>query len=229
MKLKPTCLSFFVDESGHEDFADKRYPIFAFGGCAVQMGRIAEVVDEPWSDVKRKHFGDRYVQLHAADSRLWSPAQIQGIAAYFRDAKFARFAVTISSSSLLPVGVSPYQLVVGALLKRWERIAAKCHPLPDQVALIFEASQRGDALVEQFFGGTSIQISGKKIPVKKGLMPKSASNAALEVADFIVNAAGGQSRHWHDGRQGFRADFEAVFHTKSAPCEFVDISKADIN
>ena len=83
-------------------------------------------------------------------------------------------------------------------------------PPPKEIAFLHEASQRGDALLERYFGKTNVQIDGKEIPVHQGIMPKG--DEGLEIADFIMHAAGGQERWKLDGRKGFRRDFKAVFH-----------------
>jgi len=31
-RFGPNCLLFFIDETGHETFADKKYPVFGLGG-----------------------------------------------------------------------------------------------------------------------------------------------------------------------------------------------------
>ena len=43
-------------------------------------------------------------------------------------------------------------------------------------------------------------------------MPKSSGESGLEIADFIVNAAGSQARRQLRGISGFAQDFQAVFH-----------------
>jgi uncharacterized protein DUF3800 len=35
LQVGPNCLLFFIDETGHETFADKNYPVFGLGGCAI--------------------------------------------------------------------------------------------------------------------------------------------------------------------------------------------------
>ena len=38
---------FFVDETGHETFADARYPVFGIGGCAI-LSSVADIeINEP--------------------------------------------------------------------------------------------------------------------------------------------------------------------------------------
>ena len=35
--MDQTCLLFFIDETGHETFADKNYPVFGLAGCAIKL------------------------------------------------------------------------------------------------------------------------------------------------------------------------------------------------
>ncbi len=51
----------------------------------------------------------------------------------------------------------------------------------------------------------------EQIPIDLGIMPKSSSSAALEVADFIIHTAGRQVRDRNSAKQPYNKDFEAVF------------------
>jgi hypothetical protein len=35
LQVGPNCLLFFIDQTDHETFADKNYPVFGLGGCAI--------------------------------------------------------------------------------------------------------------------------------------------------------------------------------------------------
>ena len=65
LQVGPNCLLFFIDETGHETFADKNYPVFGLGGCAINSSSAAAVIAEPWRAMKAAHFGGEDIPLHA--------------------------------------------------------------------------------------------------------------------------------------------------------------------
>ena len=69
LQVGPNCLLFFIDETGHETSADKNYPVFGLGGCAINSSAAAAVVGEPWRAMKVAHFGGEDVPLHANELR----------------------------------------------------------------------------------------------------------------------------------------------------------------
>jgi hypothetical protein len=66
--VDPNCLLIFIDETGHEEFADRKYPVFGLGGCACLAKDYDERLASPWRDLKRKHFGGAETPMHAAES-----------------------------------------------------------------------------------------------------------------------------------------------------------------
>ena len=82
-----------------------------------------------------------------------------------------------------------------------------------ELHVIFEASQRADSLIEEAMQGFGLEENGKSIPVECYLMPKSADEPSLEVADFIMHAVGRQARHNITQRGVFLPDFAAVCHS----------------
>lgn len=154
LQVGPNCLLFFIDETGHETFADKNYPVFA------------------------------------------------------------RLAVTISKSAMLPTGNAPLEITTGSMIKRYTGSLRRVSPEPNEVAFLHEASNRLDDAIEQHFGGTVAQINGKMIPVHKGLIEKSHGLPELEVADFIMHAAGRRAVQFHcDPATPFGKDFIVVFQS----------------
>ena len=73
LNVRPDCLMFFVDETGHESFADPDYPVFGLGGCAVLAGNIDHLLRAPWRAMKDHHFGGRMFACMPARSGTLRP------------------------------------------------------------------------------------------------------------------------------------------------------------
>jgi hypothetical protein len=214
LHVGPTCLIFFIDETGHETFADPRYPIFGIGGCAVLSSLADAEINTPWGEMKAAHFGGANAPLHAADLRAPTEGQLSALAAFFKNRKFARFAVTLSASTKIPAGKAPYDVAAGLLRNRFQDLLSRLSPEPQEVAFLHESASRCDHLVERHFGSNVVQINGRVVPVHKGLVRKTSGLPALEVADFIMQAAGRRARHLHsDCHAAVQKDFKAIFHT----------------
>lgn len=213
LKVGPRCLMFFIDETGHEDLSDPNYPVFGMGGCAVMSRVVDQWVRHPWREMKAAHFGGPDVPLHASELRNPTPAQLEALGTFFQTNRFGRFAVTMSSATVFPAGLTPIAAMPHILRKRWQEFLARCPERPDEIALLHEASERGDPLLDRFFGKSVAAWEGEPIPIHHGIVPKTARVEALEVADFIVHAAGGQARAELAGRRDRRRDFQAVFNS----------------
>lgn len=226
--LSPHCLIFFMDETGHEEFADQDRPVFGIGGCAAMSMALADVILTPWRKMKETHFGGAHVSLHANELRNPSQTQIDALNEFFRSNPFGRFAVTTTAHIKLPPNRKPYDIMPFAVRRCWQQLTSRCHPPPTELALVHEASQRGDKLVKRYFGKTVAEISGNPIPVHHVLMPKRLKDEALEVADFIVHTAGGQAYRQMKGDPGFRPDFQAIFGANPLWSHYIDLGDVDV-
>ena len=209
LQVHPHCLMFFTDETGHEEFADPNFPIFGMGGCALLAAAIDPVLRQPWREMKAHHFGGADVPLHASDLRSPTAQQVAALGEFFEKQPFGRFAVTMTRNTQLPEGFTPIQVMPGLLRRRWEALTPRFNPFPVEVAFIHEASDRADELLERYFGQSVVTIDGKRVPTHHGIMPKG--DEALEVADFVIQAAGGQARHAIQPGCPVRRDFEVIF------------------
>jgi hypothetical protein len=78
-------------------------------------------------------------------------------------------------------------------------------PLPD---ICFPEDVRR---LEKYFGESVVTIDGRQVPARQGFMLKG--DEALEVADFTVQAAGGQARRGFWPNTSVHRDFEVVFRS----------------
>jgi hypothetical protein len=154
LQVHPHCLMFFVDDTGHEEFADPNFPVFGLGGCALLAAAVDPNLRQPWRSMKERHFGGADVPLHASELRSPSREQLLALGQLFRRQTFGRFAVTMTAESKTPPGLEPMQVIAGAIRRRWEELTPRFRPLPVEVAFIHEASERGDKLLEKYFGGS---------------------------------------------------------------------------
>ena len=226
--LRPSDLVFFVDETGHEGYADPGHPVFGYGGCAVMGSDYEALIRTPWRSLKSLHFGALDSRLHAADLSL-GEAQVAAFVEFFHR-PFARFAAVTKVSTCRQPPLGAYQLAAGALLER-ARVLAERYPA-DRLVFVFEASQRLDPLADRFFPVRRFNLkqgdSSIEIPAVWTRMSKEPSEAGLEVADFIIHTAGAQVRLRERGGTlaGWRRDFEAIFNVDPKLVSYIEVVSA---
>jgi hypothetical protein len=99
----------------------------------------------------------------------------------------------------------------------------------DEVALVFESSQRADEGIEAAFQGLSLSEEEGPLRVRFFFMSKSAGEAGLEVAVFIVHAVSRQARNGAGRPSDFLPDFRAVFHGRDPrEVSFVNVRCAEL-
>ena len=221
LKTSERCLIFYLDETGHEQFADPQCPIFGIGGCAILSMYCTRFLEEPWKEMKRNYFGDENIRLHATDLSGLTVEQMIGIGKFFRENLFSRLYTVTRVDSKIPDDLTNYKLVAESLLKRISAIAS-ARPA-DSIALIFEDAQRTNILVERHFGSsTATRDDGEQIPIHKCFMKKDSGEIGLEVADFIIHTAGAQARQNHlKGKWDTRKDYESIFN--NVPKQLVSV------
>jgi hypothetical protein len=211
--MPPTCLLVFLDETGDVLFRDHNYPVFGIGGCAVLAGDYLDRIARPWKNMKEMYFGDSEVQLHASTISP-TTTQLNALGVFFRSHPFCRIAVTLSDKSILSDATEPYQITARVLLERIKDVS-RWLPLT-QIALIVESSTTWNKYAERWFQGYRFQITEEKkqidIPINGFFMPKKSIEPGIEVADFIIQAAGAQSRVLRESQTTpKRRDFSSIF------------------
>ena len=197
----------FLDETGHETFAGNQ-PYFVVGGCAL-LGQDHRAITQEWREVRRVVNGSPDAPLHAADLKQ-TEENFGALRVFFRSRGFARVAAAATTNTKFLVDMHTMSPVLGMLK---EQIARVVELTPcTTVALIFESSQRGDPPLMQHFGELDLRDNDKPLPTEHCLMPKKSGEPALEVADFIVSAAGSQTKRQLRGTSSFAPDYRDVFH-----------------
>jgi hypothetical protein len=212
LKFGNDWLLIFMDETGHETFAGD-HPYYAVGGCGI-LGIHHASVSAQWRELRRVINGNPDAPLHAADLE-YTPENLAAVSQFFKSPGFARLGVAATNKTNFAVDMHVMAAVMGTLKQQIARLVAAT-PCT-QVALIFESSERGDPLVRQYFGELGLMEEERPIPIEHCFMPKSANEPGLEIADFIANAAGTQTRFYHQERKKFALDYEAVFHQFPPP------------
>jgi hypothetical protein len=76
---------------------------------------------------------------------------------------------------------------------------------------LLESSDRADPVVKRCFDQLTSPDAAGSIQVEYCFMPKSANEPGLEVADFVVSAAGSRVQRRLRGKSGLARDFNDVF------------------
>ncbi len=147
----PTTLLVFIDETGNEDYSDQKNPTFGRGGCAVMGRDYRMLIKKPWRKLKRERMGGANKPFHATEFEQSRPtkAQITGINRFLKQ-PFWRFAAMSDSRTELPEGIDGHRAISLVTINFIRRLVATHENVTD-VALVFEASGRGDRLVERDF------------------------------------------------------------------------------
>jgi len=224
----------FVDETGHKLLRDPQYPLFGLGGCGVLVANYRRFVVDPWLKLKEQYFGACDKPLHASSLHQCSQEQLDALAGFFRENHFSRVAALVTDKTALLSGITPYRISSSSLMARVAKVAGKWNR--SKIVLIFEESARGDKLAVRYFDKyKKCKVINQErewcIPVEKYLMPKSSMEAGLEVADFIMHAAGGQVRAWRQNQKvPARRDFVSVFkNVDEKLVSFFEIVKVEAN
>lgn len=227
LEINGKALIVFVDETGHEELADLRFPVFGFGGCVIPSSLYASNLKQPWLSLKASHFGDASIPLHASEAREYSESQKEAIGEFFRKQRFGRFAVVLNKTTRFPQELFRYQMVVGLLEERLRRFAMAS--AFESVEVILESSKRTNHLAKKYFSKICLRNNHpRQIPVNCFFMEKSCKEPGLEIADFVINAVGGRANARASGNHRPRKDYQSIFQdVEKELVSFVEIDSVD--
>jgi hypothetical protein len=230
--IRPRMLLVFIDETGIEDYSDPKNPTFGRGGCAVLGGDYKKLIRKPWQKLKRERLGGAMKPFHATEFERSRPKKVQITAINrFLQRPFWRFAVMSDKRTALPPRIDGHKAVSLVTVKFVTRLVATYGNV-DTMALIFEASERGDELVRRDFDLATMSLvnaSGRSIEVDGYFMPKKSMEPGLELADLIAHTAGRQRRHQMAGKEGVAKDFEQMYWHSPIPPAFMAIDTVRLN
>lgn len=223
-------LLIFIDETGHEGFADPHAPFFGFGGCLCPVSTYEEWLDKPWLRVEAC-FPKDMLPLHAAELKptALSTEQLAALSSFFTGRKFQCFAAVASNQVLNETDEVLYHVMARATFKRILEMTRCIQGIDfEQVVMIFEHSERTDQVMGDYFRRYDLQKQdGSKIPINYCTMTKKDDvPSGLIVADFVAHTAGAQTRARINGAKQFRRDFDDIF--RSVPKElksFMEITR----
>jgi hypothetical protein len=150
--------------------------------------------------------------------------QITGINA-FMAVPFLRFAAMCDLRTKLSAGIDAHKAISLISMLYVSRFVSQCDV--DVVALIFEASGRGDTLVKRDYDLASMDlrnVRGHRVEVEGCFMPKACMEPGLEVADLIAHTAGRQRRHELGGKSGHTKDFQHTYWHSPIPPEYTAVT-----
>ena len=216
--LPDTCLLVFLDETGEESLSDPNYPLFGIGGCVVTVRQYLELVDLPWKYMKDQWFGGADKIFHATDysGGKGTPEQYGALVHYFTRFPIGRIAAVMTKLAVRMIEAETYQLVAASLFERLRHVAKMFEFT--EVAIIIESSSHYNEYANRYLlaGMEDLRVFVGSVehtmPLKKFAIAKSSGESGLQIADAIINAAGGQARaRWQGSIKPKNKDFQVVF------------------
>jgi len=232
LPLRPETLLVFIDETGIEDYSDPKNPTFGRGGCAVLGNDYKKILKKPWHKLKREKLGGATKPFHATTFEQSRPSLVQiTTISRFLQLPFWRFAVMSDARTVLPPGIDGHR-AISLITIKFLATLVQTHQSLVNVALVFEASERGDKLVERDFDLANMNLvtaSGRRLEADGYFMEKKRMEAGLEVADLVAHTAGRQRRHQLAGEKGVVPDFKQMFWHSPIPPAFMAIDTVDLS
>lgn len=141
INLERTDMLFFLDETGHENFCDKQFPLFGLGGVGTNVGYYVDTLRPAWNHMKDEFFGGSERGFHAADLLNPTKDQIEALNAYFKAYQFLRVAAVATDKTVFCEDMVPIQITSLCLQQRLLDVLSKQFQFT-RLYLIFEENQR---------------------------------------------------------------------------------------
>jgi Protein of unknown function (DUF3800) len=218
--IPPNCLVCYVDDSGDERLADRKHPIFAFGGVACASEFHINIAAQ-WKAMKAKVFpqvtGPLHAKRHLREGRLSEARRVAVIDATAPQ-QLGRFGTLVTNQTAIReeqvVRIACLSLVrrVNQTAKGIKQLGLWNPTASDEIIVIFEASSRLAPDIERHLSGVNCEIDGLAIPVTGCFMPKRVADPFLEMSDFVVNTIGRNVKYQQlNGRHACTPNFQALF------------------
>src|SRR3954453_13606754 len=75
--IPPANLLIFLDDTGDENYSDKRHPVFGIGGCAIVSDEYFRRTQKPWNLLKERVVGLGGKPFQAVDFEPSRPTMLQ--------------------------------------------------------------------------------------------------------------------------------------------------------
>lgn len=214
LDVPDSSLSVGVDDTGNENFSDKKHPVFGLGGCAVMAKDYFRFLDDPWHYMKETYFGGAEQKLHASELKKPTIEQLNALKYFFSKFPFFRFAVMAAKTLENQTIETNLHLVCHSVLQRVAEFAKWVQPT--EIVIIAENSDRIQKYLLKHFSAYRIGNGEIEIQPRVLLASKEVRVTCVEVADFVIHPAGAQVRNrlrgFKDINSIIRKDFDAVFH-----------------
>jgi hypothetical protein len=208
ISIKENTLLVFIDETGEAKLRDLKFPVFGLGGCAVFSQDYYHMIHVPWT-IMQKKFNKKILHASEIDLKNEPKENIMLMGSYFKNGEFKRFAFTVSNDTLLSEGWNYYK-ILSILLSNYIINISYQYPWITDIAMIFENSSEGNKNINKYFRKMDYKKLGIKVNIENYVAKKGIIKG-LEVADFIIQAAGTQTRNGIGIKNNFRKDFSSIF------------------
>lgn len=173
------------DETGQEEF--KSNPaIFAIGGIA-GFGPSVARAEAHWRAMKALSFGGSEAPVHA--SVMMTKAQLDAISEFFRRSRLGRFVYLIKKPPIQIPETNALHLLRPLVLQELIEFVGNLPILPDEIVIVIEKSDRLLPKILEVVPGLSLDVDGKKIPIKGLFSPKKPPQPLLEICDHVCHRA----------------------------------------